>query len=160
MPRPPGHPGDAAPAPAGTVPAAGRRALLLGLCGTLLAACGTPAPPTHFDSLAGYDRTFDAALGAMADQKMVFSVQDLRNGRIVGEVGGETLTATLQPMLDGTLRVSFVPQNDSPAALALQRRVADSYSARMSGQSILGGFKDSGSQKGPTPCPAGPAFCN
>ncbi len=160
MPRARGHPHDVAPTPAGTVPTAGRRALLLGLCGALLAACGTTAPPTHFASMAGYNRTFETALGAMADQKMVFSVQDLRNGRIVGEVGGETLTATMEPMLDGTLRVSFVPQNDSPAALALQRRVADSYSARMSGQSILGGFKDAGNQRGPTPCPAGPAFCN
>jgi hypothetical protein len=160
MPRIPGRPRNAVTASAGMAPAAVRRALLLGLCGAVLAACGTSAPPTHFDSMAGYNRTFDAALGAMADQKMVFSVQDRRNGRIIGEVGGETLTATLQPMPDGALRVSFVPQNDSPAAMALQQRVADSYSARMSGQSILGGFRDSGDQRGPAPCPAGPAFCN
>jgi hypothetical protein len=138
---------------------AGRRALLLGLCATLLAACGTPAPPTHFDSLAGYNRTFDIALAAMADHKLTFSVQDRRQGRIVGEVGGETLTATMQPMFDGTLRVSFVPQNPSPAALALQQRVAASYSERMSSQSILGGFGGSGNYRGPVPCPSGPAFC-
>jgi hypothetical protein len=62
-------------------------------------------------------------------------------------------------MLDGTLRVSFVPQNNSPAAVALQQRVAASYSERMSNLSILGGFGSSGSQRGPVPCPSGPAFC-
>ena len=140
-------------------PTAGRRMLLLGLCSALLAGCAAPAPPTRFDSMAGYNRTFDTALAAMADQKMVFSVQDRRFGRIVGEVGGETLTATMEPMLDGTLRVSFVPQNDSPSALALQQRVAASYSERMANLSILGGFGRSGSDRGPVPCPSGPAFC-
>jgi hypothetical protein len=139
---------------------AGRRTLLLGLCGALLAACGTSAPPTHFDSMAGYNRTFDTALAAMADHKLVFSVQDRRQGRIVGEIDGETLTATMVPMHDGTLRVSFVPQNESPAALALQQRVAASYSERMASLSILGGFGNSGNYRGPVPCPAGPAFCN
>jgi hypothetical protein len=63
-------------------------------------------------------------------------------------------------MLDGTLRVSFVPQNDSPAALALQQRVAGSYSERMSKLSILGGIGGSGGDyRGPVPCPSGPAFC-
>jgi hypothetical protein len=138
----------------------GWRALLSGLCCLLLAACTATAPPTHFDSMAGYNRSFDIALAAMADHKLVFSVQDRRQGRIVGEVGGETLTATMEPMLDGTLRVSFVPQSASPAALALQQRVAASYSERMAGLSILGGFgSSSGNYRGPVPCPAGPAFC-
>jgi hypothetical protein len=138
----------------------GWRALLFGLSCLLLAACAATAPPTHFDSMAGYNRSFDIALAAMADHKLIFSQQDRRQGRIVGEVGGETLTATLVPMLDGTLRVSFVPQGDSPAALALQQRVAASYSERMGGLSILGGFgSGSGNYRGPVPCPSGPAFC-
>ena len=141
------------------VQAAAWRSLLLALCTALLAACGTPAPPTHFDSLASYNRAFDTALGAMADNKLVFSVQDRRGGRIVGEIGGETITATLESMHDGALRVNFVPQNDTPAGLALQRRVADSYMARSSGQSLLGGSKDSDNYRGPVPCPSGPAFC-
>ena len=141
------------------VQAAAWRSLLLALCAALLAACGTPTPPTHFDSHVSFNRTFDSALGAMADQKMVFSVQDRRGGRIVGETGGETITATLQPMQDGTLRVSFVPQNDTPAALALQRSVADRYMARTSGQSLLGSSREPDTYRGPIPCPSAPAFC-
>ena len=140
-------------------PATVWRCLLLGLCTALLAACGTAAPPTHFDSHANFNRTFDWALGAMTDQKLVLSVQDRRGGRIVGETGGETITATLQPMHDGTLRVSFVPQNDTPAALALQRSVADRYMARTSGQSLLGGSREPDTYRGPVPCPSGAAFC-
>lgn len=136
--------------------------LVLALSG--LAACSmTPqatAPGRVPDSMAGYNRTFDTALGAMADQKMTISVQDRRNGRIVGEHDGQTITATLQPMRDGTLRVNFVPQTDSPEATAMLQRLSDSYNARMSNLSILGGFKDGGSDRGPVPCPSGPAFCN
>ena len=139
--------------------AAGWRALLLGLCLAALAACGTPQPRVHFDSQASYDRTFDAARGAMAEQKLVVSVEDRRQGRIVGALDGETITATFEPMLDGTLRVSFLAQNDSPAALVLQQRVAGAYEVRMSKQSILGGFGSSDSYRGPTPCPSAPAFC-
>ena len=140
-------------------PATVWRSLLLALCTALLAACGTPAPPAHFDSQASYNRTFDTALSAMADHKLVFSVQDRRGGRIVGGIDGETIMATLQPMQDGTLRVSFVPQNDTPAGLALQRRVADSYIARTSGQSLLGGSREPDNYRGPVPCPSGAAFC-
>jgi hypothetical protein len=129
----------------------------------VLAGCSSSPPGSAAasarDSHLSFDRTFNAALGAMADQKLVFSVQDRRNGRIVGAIEGETLTATLQPMRDGLLRVNFAPQGDSPAAVALQQRVIESYNARMSNQSILGGFKG-GNDRGPTPCPSGPAFCN
>jgi hypothetical protein len=137
-------------------------ALLLALAG--LAGCSSspssPAPATARDSHLSYDRTFDAALGAMADQRLVLSVQDRRNGRIVGVHDGQTLTATLQPLRDGTLRVNFSPKDESPVAVALQQRVIESYNARMSNQSILGGFKSGSSDRGPTPCPSGPAFCN
>jgi hypothetical protein len=123
-----------------------------------VSGCGTQPLPTHFDSHLSFDRTFNDALGAMADQKLIFSEQDRRRGRIVGELDGETIVATLQPMLDGALRVSFTAQGDSAAAAALRRKVTDSYIARTSNASILGGFKG-GSGAGPIPCPSGPAFC-
>ena len=142
--------------------AAATAALLLALVG--LAGCSSspsaPSPATARDSHLSYDRTFDAALGAMADQKLILSVQDRRNGRIVGAQDGETLTATLQSMRDGMLRVNFTPKDDSPEAVALQQRVIASYNARMGNQSILGGFKSGSNDRGPTPCPSGPAFCN
>lgn len=126
----------------------------------MLLACSTVTPGRVPDSQLSFDRTFDMAQAAMADQKLVFSVEDRRGGRIVGAVDGQTIVTTLQPLLDGTLRVNFTPQGDSPAAVALQQRVVASYNVRLANLSLLGGFKGSGSDRGPVPCPSGPAFCN
>jgi hypothetical protein len=136
---------------------------LLWLALGVLAACSSTAPgspPGRVpDSMVGYNRTFDIALGAMADQKMTISEQDRRSGRIVGELDGQTITTTLQPMQDGTLRVNFVPQSDSADATALVQRLAASYNARMANLSLLGGWRGGGGDRGPVPCPSGPAMC-
>jgi hypothetical protein len=92
------------------------------------------------DSLASYNRTFDAALGAMADQKMNFSVQDRRQGNIVGTLNGDTIIATLQPQFDGTIRVFFRSQTESATSAALLKRVVDAYNERMSGARLLPGL--------------------
>lgn len=142
--------------------APGRRALLLGLVLATLAGCGSSPLPNHFDSMASYDRTFDTAVSAIADQKMTFSVQDRRQGLVVAERNGDTIKATVQPMYDGTNRVTFsAPGDKPPADPALLGRVSEAYNQRMAKLGLLGGFKDSGgaNQNGPTPCPSGPAFC-
>jgi hypothetical protein len=143
---------------------ASRRAMLTAALLIVLVGIGgcVGAPPGRVsDSHLSFDRTFDMALGAMADQRMTFSTQDRRQGRIVGTADGATLVATLQPMLDGTIRVNFVPQGDTPADTALLKRVADAYTERMAKLGVLGVFRDSdgASRSGPTPCPNGPAFC-
>jgi hypothetical protein len=125
----------------------------------LLAGCGATAQRTEFDSHASYNRTFDAVVGAMSDQKMTASVVDRRRGQIVAERNGDKVEATLTLLLDGAIRVGFSAQGQPHADAELLNRVVASYNARMGNQSMLGGFKDSGSQSGPVPCPSGPAFC-
>ncbi len=110
-------------------------ALLLALAG--LVGCVGAASGTVPDSMSSYDHTFDTALGAMADQKMTFSQQDRRQGMIVGAVGGVTITATLHPMPDGTIRVSFKQQGEAAADPGLLKRVVDSYNERMSRAKLL-----------------------
>jgi hypothetical protein len=129
---------------------------LLGIGG-----CTGASPGRVPDSQTSFERTFDVALAAMADQRMIFSVQDRRQGRIVGTIDGSTLVATIQPIVDGTTRVTFEPQGNTQADAALLKQVTDAYNARMSKLGLLGGFKDAdgASQKGPIPCPSGPAFC-
>jgi hypothetical protein len=126
-----------------------------------IAGCAAPTPGRVADSQASFDRTYDVALGAMADQRMTFSTQDRLQGRIVGSVDGITLSATIQPIVDGTTRVSFEAGGNTEADVAMLKRVADAYNARMSKLGLLGGFKDGAeaNQKGPIPCPSGPAFC-
>ena len=127
---------------------------------TAFGGCANSQPGRVSDSMVGYNRTFDTALGAMTDQRLTISEQDLRKGRIVGSAGGSTLVATLEPMLDGTVRVNFQAKGDTAADEALLARVAGSYDARMAKLGLLGGFKRSGGgDGGPTPCPSGPAFC-
>ena len=138
-------------------------ALLLALPGLVgMVGCAGASPGRVPDSLTSIERTYDIALAAMADQRMIFSVQDRRQGRIVGTVDGSTLVATIQPIVDGTTRVTFEPQSNTAADAALVKRVTDAYNTRMSQLGLLGGFKDpsGASQKaGPVPCPSGPAFC-
>ena len=145
------------------MPATRRAAVTAALLFTLFSVvgCASVSPGGVPDSLISIERTYDVALAAMADQRMIFSVQDRRQGRIVGSVEGSTLVATIQPIVDGTTRVTFEPQGNTAADAALVKRVIDAYNARMSKLGLLGGFKDSGGAeyKGPIPCPSGPAFC-
>jgi hypothetical protein len=132
---------------------------LAGICG--IGGCAASAPGRVADSQASFDRTYDMALGAMSDQRMIFSAQDRRQGRIVGSIDGITLSAAIQPIADGTTRVSFEAGGKTEADVAMLKRVADAYNARMSKLGLLGGFKDGAeaNQKGPVPCPSGPALC-
>jgi hypothetical protein len=129
----------------------------LGACSSNPVAMGPGRVP---DSQLSFDRTFDMALASMADLRMVISDQDRRQGRIVGSLDGSTLVASVRPMLDGTTRVSFDAQGQTPADAALVQRVSSAYTERMSRAGLLGGFKRDDDYRGPVPCPSGAAFCN
>ena len=115
-----------------------RRALLLALGLAALAGCATQAQRTQFDSHLSFDRTFNTAMGAMADQKMIFSVQDRRQGLLVAELNGDTVQATLRPNpLDSTVRVEFSAVGAPHGDDKLLTRVVDAYRQRMSGQANI-----------------------
>lgn len=131
--------------------------LLLALGG--IGGCATgPASGNVPNSHVTFERTYDIALASMADQRMVFSEQNRRQGRIVGTLDGSTIVASITPVVDGTTRVVFKPQGDSAADAELIKRITDAYNARMSKLSLLGRSLDN-NQTGPVPCPSGPAFC-
>ena len=105
-----------------------RRHLLgLSLIATLgaLPGCSTQPLGAVDDSQLSFDRTFNAAFGAMSDQKMVVGVQDRRNGLIVGTLNGDSITATLAPQHDGAIRVRFTQQGENNPELL--KRVVDAY---------------------------------
>ena len=112
-------------------------ALFVALAG--LTGCVGAPPGTVPDSLNSFDRTFDAAVGAMADQKMAFSQKDRRNGVIVAELKGDSIIATLQLQYYGTIQVVFKSQGESHADAGLLKRVVDSYNTRMSQATMLPG---------------------
>lgn len=114
-----------------------RRRLLLGLAAALLAGCAAQQR-TQFDSHLSFDRTFNTAMGAMADQKMIFSVQDRRQGLLVAELNGDTVQAALRPNpLDSTVRVEFSAVGAPHGDDKLLTRVIDAYRQRMSGQANI-----------------------
>lgn len=113
----------------------GMAMLCLALSG--LNGCAGTTPGIVPDSLASYNRTFDTALAAMVEQKMTISQLDRRRGTIVGSLGGTTIAATLEPTYEGTIRVVFKQQGETPPDPALLKRLTEAYNARMNQGKIL-----------------------
>jgi hypothetical protein len=87
-----------------------------------------PMPMTTQERL---DRSWGAAYGAIADQGMTITAQDRGAGVIRGERSGITLTATLQTLPDGSIRVGFNSSGATDTDPGLIRRVSESYDRRM-----------------------------
>ena len=146
--------------------APGLRALhrpLLLAAALVLGACASGQPASLSESMLGHNRTFNVALGALTDQKLAISRQDVRAGIVVGnDDAGVSIIATLEELPSGAIRVTFREQPEG-ANPALLKRVTDAYNARMAQRGVLSGFKGSdgggGGGGGPVPCPSGPAFC-
>jgi hypothetical protein len=78
-----------------------------------------------------YDRSWNAAAGAMADQGVTILAQDRGSGVIRGTRGGITVTATLQTQADGSVRVKFGSTGATDTDPGLLERVSQSYERRM-----------------------------
>jgi hypothetical protein len=116
----------------------GRRRLLLALALGAMAGCSTAPQRTQFDSHLNFERTFNTVMGAMADEKMTFSVQDRRHGLLVAQLNGDTVQATMQPnFLDSTVRVQFSAIGDKHTDEKLLMRVVEAYRLRMTGQARI-----------------------
>jgi len=115
-----------------------RRGLLAGLALAVLAGCGSSQLATQFESHSSFDRSFNTAMSAMADQKMIFKVQDRRQGLIVAELNGDQVQATVEPRhFEGTILVSFSAIGNSHADAKLLERVVDSFKQRTAGQAHI-----------------------
>ena len=78
-----------------------------------------------------FDRAWDAASGAMADQGVTITSQDRGAGVIRGARGATTVVATLQTLADGSIQVKFNTREATDADPGLIHRVSDSYERRM-----------------------------
>lgn len=104
-------------------------ALLLGSCVAYVPAY-TPvvSQPTMQQR---FDRSWDAANGAMYDQGLTITAQDRGAGVVQGQRGGITITTTLETLADGSVQVKFASKGDDRADPGLVRRVSDSFDRRM-----------------------------
>jgi hypothetical protein len=147
-----------------TVAALAALGALLVVLGGCAGAARNPAPPPSSpiaESHLTFDRTFEVTRAAMVDQKLAIERQDRRAGVIVGTAGAVAITATLEPIREGPIRVTFGQQPEGADPALLQRVIAG-YHTRMAQFGILRSFDNpgGGGGGGPVPCPSGPAFCN
>jgi hypothetical protein len=109
--------------------------LLAAAIGVVIALSGctyyVPPPSTTVvpGAPASFDRSFDAAAGAMRDQGLTISAEDRNAGRVVGNLGNGTVTANVRQQADGSVRVQFDAAGmQDPAVID---RVSRGYDRRM-----------------------------
>ena len=109
--------------------------LLASAVGVVIALSGctyyVPPPSTTVvpGAPASFDRSFDAAAGAMRDQGLTISAEDRNAGRVVGKLGNGTVTANVRQQADGSVRVQFDAAGmQDPAVID---RVSRGYDRRM-----------------------------
>ena len=78
---------------------------------------------------ANFDRSFNAALGALQDQGVAISRSDAAAGVIEGTLGNDRVTANVNRQADGSVRVQFNASGGSDTSLT--DRITRSYQARM-----------------------------
>jgi hypothetical protein len=80
---------------------------------------------------SAFDRSWNAALGAMSDQGVQVNVQDRATGRIEGKRGAITMRSNVVTQADGKVRVEFNASGSLSEDPSLPDRVSRAYDARM-----------------------------
>jgi hypothetical protein len=89
-------------------------------------APAAPAPgPTVFD------RSWNAALGALDDADVAVTLADRASGTIYGTAGNDAVTMRVLSQADGSVRVETNVRGPSGADAALAQRIAAAYNRRM-----------------------------
>ena len=89
---------------------------------------GYPAPAP---GPSAYDRSWNAAVGAIRDQGVNVTREDRGTGTIEGQRGGLTVNARVVTQADGRVRVEFNTAGNLSEDPGLSDRVSRSYDARM-----------------------------
>ena len=89
------------------------------------------AHPSPYGIAATYDRSWNAALGAMRDQGVQVTREDRPSGRIEGRRGALTVKADVVTLADGRIKVEFNTTGDLQQDPGLSDRISRSYDARM-----------------------------
>jgi hypothetical protein len=107
-----------------------RAALAATLLALPLAGC-VVYEPAPYQQPSSFDRSWNAALGALQDQGVTVRAQDRANGVITGARGAVNVTANVRTQADGRVRVEFSTTGGAAAEPGLVERISASYDARM-----------------------------
>ena len=98
-----------------------------------LAGCVVYDPyyPHTYQAPASFDRSWNAAMGAMNEQGVQINRQDRAAGMIEGKRGPLTVTARVLSQADGKVRVEFNTSGSGSDSRELAERISRSYDAQM-----------------------------
>jgi hypothetical protein len=113
-----------------------RMAVAASIAAAGLVGCTYYAPPPYgapytVSSPASVDRSWDAVLGAMADNGVGITAQDRAGGMVSGRRGGIEVVSNVRPQADGSVRVEFNSRGNVAEDPKLIERVSASYERRM-----------------------------
>ena len=106
------------------------RALLCAAFLSLFAGC-VVYEPVPVSTPASFDRSWNAATGAMADQGVSITAQDRGAGIIRGTRGGISIQASVRTLADGRVEVRFDQSGQTGSDPNLVHRISESYDRRM-----------------------------
>ena len=109
---------------------------MLAVAAMSLVVAGLPACyyyPTAYGYAvpASFDRSWEAAVGALADNGVAITVQNRDAGVVSGRRGAIDVTANVRPQSDGSVRVEFAARGDVGQDPGLVDRVSAAYDRRM-----------------------------
>lgn len=108
------------------------RALALSLAALGLAGCYVaPYYAPGYTVPASFDRSWEAAVGAMLDNGLTITRQDRSTGTVVGSRGATDVQAQLNQQSDGSVRVEFTTRRANNEDPGLISRVTSAYQQRM-----------------------------
>lgn len=88
-------------------------------------------PYGHPSPTASFDRSWNAAVGALQGEGVVITQQDRAAGVIGGTLGGLSVGARVMTQADGRVRVEFNTSGSGAASQQLAERISRSYDNRM-----------------------------
>lgn len=106
------------------------RALVLALALLGPAACVVAPYPVEY-APASFERSWNAASGALVDAGLALASQDRASGTAVGVRGNVEVVASVRPQGDGSVRVEFTVRRGANEDPGVVTRVTDAYQRRM-----------------------------
>lgn len=109
------------------------RALALSLVALAPAGCVVAPYPVDagYSVPASFDRSWEAASGALLDSGLTITRQDRASGTVVGSRGNTDVIAQVRQQADGSVRVEFTTRRASNEDPGLIARVTAAYQQRM-----------------------------
>lgn len=102
-------------------------AILVGVAGCVYQV----VPATYSVPPPVFDRSWNAAVGALQDQGVQIVLADRPNGMLRGQRGGIDVTASVRSQADGSVRVQFDTAGATAQDPTLVQRISDAYDRRM-----------------------------